>query len=66
MSEKFQRIQTSKFELKCASVQPGFTVFIGGMARLDVLIGPEDHRWAKWPLILTLFAAEGLPVNVVK
>ena len=47
------------------SVPAGFTVFIGGVGRLDVLEGPEDPRWEKQPLILTLFASGSLPINVI-
>lgn len=48
------------------SVQAGLTIFIGGVARLDVLSGPEDPRWSKWPLILTAFFSDELPINVVR
>ena len=48
------------------SVQAGLTIFIGGVARLDILSGPEDPRWSNWPLILTLFASDELPINVVR
>ena len=27
--------------------------------------GPEDHRWEDYPLKLTLFASEDLPVNII-
>ena len=48
------------------SVRPGFTVLVGGVGRLDILSGPEDPRWSEWPLILTLFASEQLPLNVIR
>ena len=48
------------------TVQSGFSLLIGGVARLDILRGPEDPRWSNFPLILTLFISDELPIKVVR
>ena len=47
------------------SLKVGDTLFIGGVARLDILKGPKDQRWADHPLVLTMFISENLPFNIV-
>ena len=37
---------------------------VGGLARLDILTGPEHPKYSKQNLILTLFASEELPIFV--
>lgn len=41
------------------SVTSGKSLFLGGLARLDILYGPESLR-------LTVFASEHIPINIVE
>ena len=51
---------------KSICVRSGYSVLIGGVARLDILRGPEGSRWSDWPLLLTIFISDELPINVVR
>ena len=59
-------IQPRSFLLKV-----GTTIFIGGLGRLDILEGPSGHvgdtklRKSEKNLLITVFAADNLPVHVV-
>ena len=50
---------------KTISLKVGQSVFLAGVARLDLLMGPVKEKWKDWPLILTLFSSDELPINVV-
>lgn len=47
------------------SLHVGQSLFIGGLARLDVLRGPKDNRWADERLLMAVFASDNLPINIV-
>ena len=38
----------------------------GGIARLDVIQGSTDEKWENWPLTLTVFCSDTLPINVIE
>ena len=40
--------------------------FLGGIARLDVIQGSTDEKWEHWPLTLTVFCSDTLPINVIE
>ena len=48
------------------SLKVGQTLFLAGVARLDVLTGPDAEKWQNRPLVLTIFASDDLPVNIVE
>ena len=43
-----------------------FIFFLGGIARLDVMQGSADVKWEHWPLTLTVFCSDTLPINVIE
>ena len=41
------------------------TNILGGLARLDIISGPQDSKWENYPVTLTVFSSDALPLNVI-
>ena len=50
---------------RSVSLKVGQTLFVAGVARLDVLQGPTHEKWEHYPLVLTVFASDELPINII-